>query len=284
MKSSSLKHTAAKITLAILVVGVLAVSTAPAQVPPPVNVDFKALVQRAAIWGKKALEWKGKLDILRDAADVRDAIRDAAEETQGIVEDHRQMYDDALQGVGFLLDADPNRDRLRRFGDILDNPAADQGLTFRRPQDMAGAFRMGQSISISEGKQNGKIRSPLSYHQETTTQAAATVANTLGTLSEYYAEMEDLDEQLQMLEQEFASARTPEARRDIQINLQILQARHQLLGGLVETARLNMNGVMALQGIDRKATRDASRQASRASVGALIDNLERLRAEQESRN
>ena len=248
----------------VLTAGILLLLVLPTTTTRAQTTDFAAVAQRALLWAQEAIQWGENLQILRDAADVRDAIRDAAEETQGIVEDHREMYDKALQGVGFLLDEDPRRRRLRRFGDVLDDPAADQGLTFRRPGAIQERFVMGDMQGMSAADYS-------TYQQSMNMDMAATVANTLGTLSEYYTEMEDLDEQLQMLEKEFASARTPEARRDIQINLQILQARHQLLGGLVETAEINMSGLTFLQMQDQQAAALAGQQKGIRDVRRAVE-------------
>lgn len=250
---------------------VVIISQSPARAQIPVT-DVGAIAQRAQDQVQKYLRWAVTLRDMVESADVRGAIRLAAEEANVISSEHMALYDSMLEGYGLI---DPGEGGpslwLSRYGQRLDRAGT---ANFMRPEELAQRYTMftpprprpRAGLGKTEGMET-RAEADFRYQWELTESTMAQVGHMWAQLQEHYVEMQQLAVRLEELEAALAAAQTPEQRRDVGLNIDLVKARYDILDGMVTTAQVNMEAALAARQLDQEAKSLAAQ--GRMNLGLL---------------
>ena len=209
--------------------------------PAPVSAQFitKDIGTHIQL-GLNRVKLVQQLKELRDQVAVAKSIRDAAK-------DHKRLYEDQLRGIGIILNGDyaGALDRLTEHVriPILDGSAAGHGINYQNVENQwVDTWAMYDTSQVAK----------YDPRQEDE-QMMATVTELVITLKECRGQLAATADELGMLEREANAAATPEARRDIQINIELLQTKHSVLQSQCSLEQANLTAVMEARRINAQA-------------------------------
>ena len=197
---------------------------------------------------------RDQVELLKETRSIRDAsirIRDAAIR-------HRQKFEQSLRGRGIVIPAQA-RDAVSRLSAALTNG---QGLSYLDPPQVQSTYAGHDRLGLG------------AYPQVATARERATVTNTVAALNRHYEELEVVAADLEKLQAAHADATTPEERRDIQINVDLVRARHDLHHTQVLMLSTNLDAILAAQKIDRRAQGQLRDSLAAQSLLRAIDYLD----------
>jgi len=197
---------------------------------------------------------RDQVEMLKETRSIRAAsirIRDEALR-------HREKFEESLRGRGIVIPV-RKRTAVSRMSEAL---TVGRGLSYLDPPQVQSTYAGHDRLGLG------------AYPQVATARERATVTNTVAALNRHYEELEVVAADLAKLQAAHADATTPEERRDIQINVDLVRARHDLHHTQVLMLSTNLDAILAAQKIDRRAQGQLRDSLAAQSLLRAIDYLD----------